>query len=148
LVWQESGTSERFALVLLGGGGGGVGCSPKYQLQVIGNPSAGTFVIRLRAKDEYGVWIVRDLTFEYDMTAAQILALIETHPNIEPGVTVVTGGPLTGPIGASSNVTITLPSNAMFGNGIVTTVSVSLAKSGLLDPAISLNECCPGNHQQ
>jgi hypothetical protein len=135
IIFQEAGSSERYALVQLGGSS--QQCRKRYQLFALNQPSAGSIILLVRAKNGSGVWVEENKTIPYGSTQAAIKAVLETHSEITLPVTVSGPSSLT-----SSPVTIEMPPDSEIGNGVVAIVSHSLTNSLLVSPTAYLSECC------
>jgi len=71
IIWQESGTGERKALIQIGTSGG---CEQRYSLGMYNYPASGSGVIEVT----YNA-VTESIALPHDSTAAEIKALIDAH---------------------------------------------------------------------
>lgn len=130
ILWQESGTEERYATILLGAQ---PACPNKVILSIWGNPVAGTFTLR-QSRD-----VDTDTVLEFDATIEEIEAALELANGYDPeadpvvpGNMIVTGGPL-----PNNDVTITMPRG-----WVLQTVLDDLTQAGSIVPHSRVSSCC------
>ncbi len=141
LIWSESGSSTRFGLVKLFGGGSG--CTKKYQLFYLGSASSGSITLPVSAQAKTdgvrsGAYTTENVTIPWNATTTQTKTAIEGHSLIDADEVTVTGSLSL----QSANHVIVMPDGTYLGTGGTGELTTTLVRSGLEVPKAYLWECC------